>query len=298
MFAMFLQSNVRAHTGQSFQIGQRATLIGERPVMSMNDRSLYRRKPPTPCVLYPINEAMKKKVLNCIVVDDDRATREIIKQCVKITDFLHWVGSYESALEARSEMRKAQVDLIFLDVEMPNMSGLDFVKTFRDLPPVILITSKKEYAFEAFENDVVDFLAKPVVYARFLKAAEKALRQHQTSRQTEGTPLKKTHIFVKTDQTALKVWLEEIWHVESFGDYVKIHTTSERLTVLSTLKALLDELPAEQFMQVHRSHVVNLSKVTRIEAGTTLFMDTYKVPISRSFKDEVKQRVGLFEGGK
>lgn len=238
------------------------------------------------------------RVLRCAVVDDDRSIREIIKQSIKITEFLELSGEYESAIEARGKIKNGMVDLIFLDVEMPNMSGLEFLQTFHDLPAVILITSKKEYSFDAFENDVVDFLLKPFAYARFLKAAEKALSMLSRQPELEKTSSKEEepdHIFVKSDQLMKKLMLDEIIHLEALGDYVRIYTTAERVTVLSTLTALEDVLPSKKFMRVHRSHVVNVDRITKIEDGNTIFLNELTVPLSRSHKDALKERIGLYE---
>ncbi len=241
---------------------------------------------------------MDQSVLNCIVIDDDRTAREMLKQCISITDTLCLTAEYESAIAAKQAADLENIDLVFLDVEMPMMTGIDFMQNFRDLPPIILVTSKKDYAFEGFENDAVDFIVKPIKYPRFLKAVEKAKlfkRRTQESLASEVADVERQHIFVKSDQDMKKVWVDEIIYLEAFGDYVRIYLENERVTVLTTLKGIFDQLPIERFMQVHRSYVVQIEKITRVEAGNTVILNDQSVPLSRSKKNELKERIMLYQ---
>ncbi len=207
------------------------------------------------------------QIINCVIVDDDAMTRKIIQNLVEETEGLHLVATCSSAIEAANVLRKEQVDLLLLDVEMPEMSGLDLLKSLKVRPQVILITSKEEYAISAFELDVLDYIVKPVKYPRFLKAVQKVIDSPPQGEPVTTAPGK---LFVKVDHSLLGLDLDEIIMVEAMADYVRIYTEGKRYTVYSSMKGVVSKLPEDSFMRVHRSYIVNLSKIDSIEDNTVV----------------------------
>ncbi len=225
--------------------------------------------------------------MNCIIVDDDELSRAALRKCIERTDYLNLVTECKDAVEAQKIIRDNQIDLMFLDVEMPEMSGIDFIKNVEIACQVIIVSSKKEYAVDAFEYNVTDYLLKPVQYARFLKAVEKA-RQIYENVQSEGTRT----LLIKQDSKLVKLDLENIYYIEAFSDYVNIYTKTTRHTVLSTMKAIESKLPSSEFMRVHRSYIVRLDKISTIEENTIVLNDKL-IPVSRSNKDGLVRRLNI-----
>lgn len=239
--------------------------------------------------------------LRCLVVDDDPLSVQIVINCINNTPFLTAVGSFDSAMAASEVLRTQPVDLLFLDVEMPLMSGLDLLSTLQNPPLVILITSSKEYAVEAFEHDVVDYLVKPISYARFLKAAQKALElaeQEPSSSSTSpasGAAPGSDHdfTFVKVDTKLVKVLFDDVCYVEALGDYVHIVMPHSKLIVYSTMKAVEEKFPSSVFVRAHRSFIVNLKRVQAIE-DNTITIENKQIPIGQTYLRDVLQRLNKF----
>jgi len=235
--------------------------------------------------------------LRCLVVDDDSLALQIVENCIANTPFLAHVASCNSAIAAAEVLRQQPIDLLFLDVEMPLMSGLDLLRTLQDPPLVILITSSKNYAVEAFEHDVLDYVVKPISYARFLQAAQKALAavEAHTSPATEAieVPQNTQFTFVKVDSRLVKVLFDEVRYVEALGDYVHIVTGQNKLIVYSTMRAVEEKFPASLFVRVHRSFIVNLKRVQTIE-DNTIILDNKHIPIGQTYLREVFQRLNKF----
>lgn len=228
--------------------------------------------------------------MKCIIVDDDEFSRLVIRKCVERTDSLELLGVCSSAIEAVNFIQEHDVDLIFLDIEMPEMSGIDFIQSLTDVPLVILITSKKEYAVEAFEHDVIDYIVKPVEYPRFIKAVDKAANIHDSAHMNDGD---KDHIFIKKDSRLVRLKLSDILYVEALADYVNIITEEGRFVILSTMKAMEGKLPNSEFARTHRSFIIRLDKIEAIEENVVA-MGGKSIPISRSYKDNVMKRINLF----
>jgi DNA-binding LytR/AlgR family response regulator len=227
--------------------------------------------------------------ITCLIVDDDEIARRSVQHAVERTDFLKLVGTCASVPEAMKIIRENKVDLVFLDVEMPEMSGMDFLRTFKEIPQIILITGKKEYAAEAFDYDVTDFLLKPVEYARFLKAALKA----QTIRDSMEVKDGEDALFIKKDGNRLvRLPAKEILFVEALADYVNIHTRDARHTVLATMKSIEAKLPSKDFIRIHRSYIVRLDQVKEIEENAVR-VDGKSLPVSRSHKEDLFKRLKL-----
>ncbi len=227
--------------------------------------------------------------LRCIIVDDDENSRSVIEHCVSKTDFLSLEGIYSSAKDALVGLKSKPADVIFLDVEMPEMSGIDFMKTFTDIPQVVIVTSKKEYAAEAYDYNVTDFVSKPIDYARFLKAAEKARDMHSSITRSE---INLDEIFIKKDSRLIKLYANEINWIEALSDYVNIYTTGQRYTVLTTMKGIESKLPPKDFARVHRSYIIRIDKIKEIEENT-VFIGENAIPISRSHKEALLKKLNL-----
>lgn len=237
------------------------------------------------------------KTMNCIVVDDDEMSRLVVKQCISRIDFLEVTAEFESAVEASKAIHDLKVDLIFLDVEMPEMSGLEFIQSLTNIPQVIIISSKSNYAAEAFDYNVTDYLVKPVEFGRLLKAAEKAHSIHQNIRMTVGNlGAGLPEFFIKVDSRYVRLDPKAIDFIEAQADYVTIHTDyGKRYTILSTMKAIESKLGGGEFARIHRSYIVRLGKIKEIEENLVAIGDGKKVlPISRSYRERLFQRLNLF----
>ncbi len=217
--------------------------------------------------------------MRCLIVDDDEMARKSLElMCEKIEE-VTVVGTCENGLEALSFLKSHDVDLIFLDIEMPDLPGIELVRMKADLPQVIFVTSLKDYALEAFEYSVTDYLHKPVQFGRLLKAIQKAQEVHGKKASKEVS-----EIFVKVDGRHVRLALDDILYIESIGDYVVFHTEKkEKFIVHSTLKNIDAKIESSKFLKVHRSYIVNVSKIVDIEE-TNLVIKDKVIPISRAHR--------------
>jgi len=233
--------------------------------------------------------------LRCLVVDDDPLSVQVVLNCVNNTPFLVSVGSHTSPAEAAETLRTQPVDVLFLDVEMPLMSGLDLLRTLQHPPLVVLITSSKDYAVQAFEHAVVDYLVKPVSYARFLQAAQKVLDAVPAA--AESSDIQPTDdpnfTFVKIDNKLVRVAYDEVRYVEALGDYVHIVTGTSKLIVYSTMKAVEEKFPTSRFVRVHRSFIVNINRIQALE-DNSLIVETKHIPVGQTYLREVMLRLNKF----
>ncbi len=226
---------------------------------------------------------MSANPVKCVVIDDDEVSRRIIEKFIEKADGLELLASFSSGEDAATLLNQTDVGLLFLDVEMPEVSGLDLVRHLNHRPPIILITAKKEYALDAFELDVVDFLLKPFTYLRFLKAVAKV--QEQQRQGETGMPNAVSDVlFVKHNSRYVRVLTNEIVWIEAIGDYVELHTKDKKFTAHITMKALEQKLPPTTFVRVHRSYIVNLSTIQEIE-DNTLSVGKKLIPIGKSYRD-------------
>lgn len=228
--------------------------------------------------------------MRCLIVDDDALVRAIMENFVDQHDGLTLVETCSSAIEASNFLDKERVDVIFLDVEMPGMTGLDLVKSLSERPQIVLVTSKAEYAVDAFEVEVTDYLLKPVTYARFLKAVQRVQRKVEEAN-SAATPItdEKT-VFIKSEGRLVKVNLDEIQWVEAQGDYVMIHTEEDRHIVHSTMKGMSSKLPDHDFVRVHRSYIVRIDQIEDIE-DASLVIGRKVIPIGASYKSKLLSRL-------
>ncbi len=227
--------------------------------------------------------------LNCIIVDDDLMARKSLEHLCKNIEAIKIAGVFENAQEGLDYLSSNSVDLVFLDIEMPHMSGLEFVEKAKILPQVIFTTSKTEYAFDAFEYQATDFLKKPIAPPRFAVAVEKAL---EVQKQNEAYKANSREVYVKEDGRYTRLSYDDILFFENVGDYVKIQTTSGNHIIHSTLKSIDGKLKSQEFLKVHRSYIVNLRKIKDIEENS-LVIEKKMIPISRANKPVLMSKLNL-----
>ena len=227
------------------------------------------------------------QLIKCLVIDDEPLAREGIAGYVEQIPFLELVGTCDSAITASTFIKENKVDLLFLDIQMPLLNGLDFIKTLPNPPRVIFITAFSNFAIQGFELNSIDYLLKPVSFDRFLKSANKAydLFNLQWSK-TENNTNNSEFFFVKTDKKFVRINFDDITFIESIKDYVRIYTRTEKHLVLLNMKNIMGQLPHNKFARVHKSFVVSLDKINVIE-GNTIKMSNGEVPIGREYKDEI-----------
>lgn len=228
--------------------------------------------------------------LNCVVVDDSSIQRMIITKLVNNHQNLNLVGDFSNAIEAKSCMSVHSVDLIFLDIEMPIISGFDFLDGLKVKPQIIFITSKADYAVKAFDYDATDYLQKPISVERFDSAVKRAIDMHRLRH--EITDEEGDFIFIKSNLKKLKIFTSKIKWIEAYGDYVKVVTDEDSNLVLSTMKSFEQDLDKDRFLRVHKSYIVNIDKIERFnskyaEIGVT------KIPLSRNKKDDLKKALAI-----
>lgn len=229
--------------------------------------------------------------MNCMIVDDDKLARTALKQLIAEVDFLELKQECSSPVEAFNYLKKQDVDLIFLDVEMPGMTGIELVKNLEKRPLIILISSKKDYAVEAFELNLADYITKPVTLPRFMLAvsrAKKLFEKNEDRMEING----KDYIFVRSNSVLTKIKIDDIIYVQALGDYVNIHTKDKRYTVHITLKGIEEKLPSDKFYRLHRSYLVSLNHVDGIEEGTA-HAGAFSLPIGDLFKKELIKKLNL-----
>ncbi|MBQ2855820.1 MAG: response regulator transcription factor [Bacteroidaceae bacterium] len=226
--------------------------------------------------------------LNCVIVDDEPLAQELLKCYVEKTPFLNLVGMYSSAVQAMSEMSdKDDIHLLFLDIQMPGLNGLDFSKLVNVDTKIVFTTAFEQYALDGFKVNALDYLLKPISYADFMSAVNKAVKWFELKlcNQSYDTPLR--YIYVKSDYKLVQVDLERILYVEGLKDYVRIHIESEQkvVTSLYSMKKMEEILPSDRFIRVHRSFIVQKNKIKIIERNRIVFDKVY-IPISESYKQE------------
>jgi DNA-binding LytR/AlgR family response regulator len=229
------------------------------------------------------------KKLSCIIVDDEPVARKILHEFVDQVPFLDLHGKFENAMKAEIFLKSNAVDIIFLDIEMPKVSGLQFLQRLHIESMVILTTAFPQYALEGYELDIIDYLLKPFALSRFFKAVQKAKDYHEMKTRTNGGP-RSSYIFIKSDKRIEKIELNDIIYAESTGNYVSIHTEDKRIIAYLTMKSLESQLPADEFIKIHQSYLVNCSRIDAIE-GNEIKIGSKSLPISRNYRDLVMRVV-------
>lgn len=232
-------------------------------------------------------------MINCIIIDDEPLARKGLREYIADVDFLHLSGEYENPLKATEMISGGEVQLLFLDIQMPKISGLDFMKTLQKPIPVIFTTAFPQYALDGFELNALDYLVKPISFDRFLKAALKA-KEYYEVRQKNDSDATATgvhdHFFIKADNKLVKIAFNEILFVEALQNYVVIHTQEKKFITYLTFKSVEEYLPSPQFIKVHKSYIVSASRIDSIE-GNDIRIAQHHIPISRNLKDEVMDKL-------
>ncbi len=241
---------------------------------------------------------MKKKLLalNCIIIEDDKTSKNIIEELVNKTDSLNLLNSFESAIDAINALNNEEIHLIFLDIELPEMNGLDFLKSLNNHPQIIIVSAHEKYALEAFEYNVTDYLIKPISKARFYKAVDKALNNFNQSKNIAET---KDEIFIKKDLTTLvRLKYDDILWIEALANHVVFYTETEKYVVYFSMKSVIKKLPANKFKRVHRSYIVNINKIKFIKDNSIVIDKKGRkkaIPIGKSYKNNFIAEINIIE---
>jgi DNA-binding LytR/AlgR family response regulator len=232
--------------------------------------------------------------IRCVAIDDEPlAVKKIAGYILKVP-FLELVAECRSAAEAMSIMDKNDIQLLFIDINMPEISGMEFVKSLTNKPYVVFTTASSEYAVEGFQVDAIDYLLKPITFSNFLKAANKVknLMELTSNSQKESVKTSANHLFVKSDFKLIRIELNDIKYIESQHEYIKIHLINSNpvMTQLS-LKSMEEQLPSDRFMRIHRSYIVNLAKVSMIERNRIVFDGKIYIPVSEQYKEKFQEYI-------
>lgn len=232
------------------------------------------------------------KNLRCLIVDDEPLAQDVIQAHLTATEGLELVARCNNAIEANEKLKSEEVDLIFLDVNMPGLTGIDFLRSLQNPPLVIFTTAYAEYAVDGFELDAIDYLLKPISKDRFQKAVSKAQEYYKIKHENSASDaeLDDNHVFVKANQKLIKINFDEIKYVEAFADYVKIFVEDKRIVTLQTMKNMERKLPKEQFCRIHRSFIVALKHIESYNTSN-VEIDGVKIPIGKNYKDAFMDRM-------
>lgn len=228
--------------------------------------------------------------ITCIIIDDEPLARKGLKEYVTDVDFLNLIGEFDNPLKAAELISRGGVQLLFLDIQMPKITGLDFFKTLQNAPPVIFTTAYPQYALEGFEVNALDYLVKPVSFDRFFKAVLKAKEFYEVRDTNRKEADSSAYFFIKADNKLVKILFDEVQYVEALQNYVTIHTATRKYMTYLTFKSVEDYLPADKFLKVHKSYIVAASKIDSIE-GNDIRIGQQHIPISRNQKDEVMDKL-------
>lgn len=228
-------------------------------------------------------------VLKSMVVDDEELSRNVLRNFASKTQDVEVVAMCENGLEASNYLSRHAVDLIFLDIEMPEMSGIDLIKSLTKPPMVILVTSKREHAIEAFEYNVVDYVLKPFDYARFLKAVNRAREIFQNN---QGSNEDDPDLFVKVDSRLVKIPANDVYWVEALGDYIVINTEESKYIVHNTMKGIESKLSSDKFIRVHRSYIVRLDKIETLDEAVIVIKQKI-IPIGGTYRSRLMNRLNM-----
>lgn len=232
--------------------------------------------------------------MNCIIIEDDPLSVRIIQEFIRKTTDLNLVHTFSNAIDAINILQiDESIELIFLDIELPEMSGIEFLDSIKEPPQVIIISSKGLYAADAFDYDVADYLVKPITYARFYKAIQRARKRLEKDKLEK---VGRSEIFIKKDATLVRLKYSEILWIEALENYVIFNTFNEKFTIHFTMKAVEQKLPQDKFTRVHRSFIVNTSSIDAIEDNSVLIKvhdGTKSIPIGKSYKDKLMGDINL-----
>jgi len=230
-------------------------------------------------------------IINCLIIDDEPLAINVIKNHIKEIDNINVIDTFNSAIDALNFMKSNTVDLLFLDINMPLLDGLDFIKSLDKKPMIIITTAYSEYAIKTYELEVLDYLVKPISFPRFLKAVNRAFKEFNPSLTSNLNIAKRAHIFIKVDKKKMqKIYLDEILIIESLRDYLKIKTITNKYIIHSTLSSFTEKLPSNNFIRIHRSFTIAIDKIEAVQ-GNSVEIDGVKYVIGRSYIEHVKNRI-------
>jgi DNA-binding LytR/AlgR family response regulator len=234
-------------------------------------------------------------MLKCVIIDDEPLAREVVEGHLKKLDFIESITQFGNASDAQKYLETNEVDVLFLDIEMPEMTGIAFLKTLKQPPLTIFTTAYRDYAFEGFELGVIDFLLKPISFSRFTQAIEKvrdflALKDQNVNIEDNVGEMQ-TSVFVKSGVQRIKLQFDDVTHIQGLKDYAIIYTHSAKIVIKGSIKAMLDIFPNTAFLRVHKSFIVSISKITRIEKNR-IALNGHQIPIGRNFKEELEKVIG------
>jgi DNA-binding LytR/AlgR family response regulator len=229
-------------------------------------------------------------MINCLVVDDEPIARNGLLEHIRQIDFLFPVAECKSAIEASGWLQKKNIDLIFLDIQMPKLTGIDFIKNSAELPAVIFTTAYPEYAIEGYELDVLDYLLKPISFNRFLKSALKA-QDFLGLKNKNKTLSSEDFFFIKCNQKIEKIKMNDVLYIEGMSNYVIVHTPQRKYISYITSKSIEEQLPHNLFVRIHKSFLIAVNSIDTID-GNEVRIGKHTLPISKNQKDEVMSRIG------
>jgi len=229
--------------------------------------------------------------MKCLIIDDEPLARFHLKELAGQIDFLSVEGTCATALEADAKVKESEIDLLFLDINMPYLTGLEFLEQLENPPLCILTTAYSEYALEGFRLQVVDYLLKPIAFNRFYQAVNKAQQQFIISEKLKkNSPLDDPFLYVRQSDSFIKVSWVDILYIESMQNYTKLHFKDKSLVIHQTMKAIEESLPSDHFFRIHKSYLINITHIDMISGGR-LFINKIELPISRTRKEELLNQV-------
>jgi DNA-binding LytR/AlgR family response regulator len=230
--------------------------------------------------------------INCLIIDDEPLARKGLKEYIGDVDFLQLAGEFDNPLKATQLLSEGNVQLLFLDIQMPKITGIDFFKSLQHAPPVIFTTAFPQYALDGFNLNALDYLVKPISFNRFLQAALKAKEYYElrSSNNSIAAASKQDYFFIKADNKLVKIFFNDMILAEAVQNYVNIYTTEKKYITYLTFKSVEEYLPQDRFIKTHKSYIVSVQKVDSIE-GNDIKLGDHHVPISRNLKEEVMERL-------
>jgi DNA-binding LytR/AlgR family response regulator len=231
--------------------------------------------------------------IKCLIIDDETLAQDVIEKYMANIPILKLVGKCDSAVEAISFLHNNTVDLLFLDLNMPELSGLEMLKTLNNPPKVILTTAYSEFALESYEYGVVDYLLKPIKLERFIKAVNKVVEQFSVSADNNKNDKAETNqsIFIKEDQTTYQVNFSEILYIEAYGNYLKVHTPQKIYVIRDTMHDMQEKLSSTIFIRIHKSYIISIPKIDSM-SGNRVYIHDKEIPIGEIYKQALKQKFG------
>ena len=228
-------------------------------------------------------------MIKAVILDDDPLSRKILENLISKNDKIELIAQFGNPIEASAALPELKCDLLFLDMEMPEMNGLEFIAAASDIPQVIVVSSKKEYAADSYNYDVSDYLIKPVDPSRFEQAVNKVAEISDAVKSKADT---QDHLFIKKNKGYTRINFDDIQYLEALADYVQINTKTDRFTVLSTMKSISSRLPEVRFLRVHRSYIVSLEKIDRLD-DNMIMIGEKSIPVSRSYRESLLKHLNL-----